>query len=506
MNTHLRMYDSTGAVIAWVAEWAGPFEGGLTLAMKYAWANSLNGAAASKAICGKTLVQNHALRRHGRSFLIPGWSRSALLDQQPSIGALIARRDMNRYAGRWSEQLASDEHFRYCPDCIRLGYQSILFQVDALISCPFHRSKLLSECHSCGASSPRFALKKEVMATPFCCPACGAAYGEKFNPHDWKCTDLHTKVLGPLLPLVRFLLRVKRIKLEWSNWQEWFGPWLGAVEEREKRIATFMVLRRMVPTPGLDESMFAHLTRSISISGGREFVAVVSESTNSGSKHRSHRQIYKSIRRHLFKVLPRHVDRWRLLNPNSDQIELRNDILWLSLKKCPYLQAVWLWRIRYEHAETVVVGHPLQNRELSLRDAARNWPWQGAGDDSVWAHYVLVGFHAAAEIVSEWWERASAHAADCSDQARLMELYVEFANLLSTSRLPVPPRITTVLRTDHSPMGATALFVVGPTSGMERLAMCCKCSASQTAGTVDSESNNKAANVPKCDLWNTEVR
>ena len=505
MKTPLRMYDSTGAVIAWVADWVGPFEGGLTLAMKYAWANSLNGAMASKTICGKTLVQAHAQRRHGRSFLVPGWSRVALLNQQPSSGALIARRDMSRYAGRWSEQLASDEHFRYCPECIQLGYQSLLFQVDALMSCPVHRSTLLSACRSCGASTPRFALNAEVMGTPFCCPTCGAAYGKKFDPHVWRCTDSHTRMLGSLLPLVRFLLRAKRTKLEWLNWQEWFGPWLGAMEEREKRIATFMVLRRIVPTPGMDESIFAQPTRPLSVSGGRGSAAVVSDSANSGSEYRSRRQIYKSIRRHLFKVLPRHVDR-RQLKPNSDQTELRNDILWLSLKKCPYLQAVWLWRIRFEHAETVVFGHSLQKRELSLRDAAMNWPWQGAGDDSVWGGYVLAGFHAAAEIVSDWWERASAHAAASSDQARWMELYVEFANLLSPSRLPVPPRITTVFRTHPSPMGATALFVVGPTSGMERLAMCCKCTAPQTAASVDTERNNKAANVPTFDVANAEVR
>lgn len=171
------------------------------------------------------------------------------------------------------------------------------------MSCPFHRSTLLSACGSCGASTPRYALTMEVMANPFCCPTCGAPYGAKFDPRNWRCTDLHTKVLEPMLPLVRFLLRAKRAKLEWLNWQEWFGPWLGAAEEREKRIATFDVLRQIVPTPRLDESMFAQLARPISISRGKGYVATVSESGNSDTKRRSQRQIYKSIRRHLFKVL-----------------------------------------------------------------------------------------------------------------------------------------------------------------------------------------------------------
>lgn len=494
MSTPMRMYDATGAVIAWVADWVGPFEGGLTLAMKYAWANSLDGAAASKTICGKTLVPNHSQRQHGRSFLLPRWSRVARLDQQPSIGALISRGDINRYTSRWGEQLASDTYFRYCPECIQSGYQSLLFQVDALMSCPFHRTALLSVCRRCGASTPRFALTAEAIANPFCCPACGAAYGKRFDPRDWKCASLHEQVRGALLPLVRFLLQTKRTKLEWVHWQEWFGPWLGEVEEREKRIATFSVLRRIVPTAGLDDTVLALPARPLGISSGKGCVTVPAESAEAGIDGRSRRQIYKAIRRHQIKILPRHVPRRRLLNPESGEAELKNDILWLSLEKCPYLQAVWLWRLRFENAETVVPAHSLRSRELSLRGSAENWPWRGGGDDSVWAHYVLAGFHAAAEIVSDWWERALAHAgARDTEKARSLELYVEFANLLSPSRLPVPSRIAAVFETRQPPRSGTALYIVAPTNGMERLSTCCRCELSpndETAGIKDADAAN----------------
>jgi hypothetical protein len=469
------MYDTTGTPIAWVAEWVGPHEGGMTLAMKYAWANALDGTAASKSICGKSLVQSHSQRRHGRSFLVPGWSRVARLNPQPTIGALIARRDMNRYVGRWDQQLASDTYIRYCPDCIQFGYQSLLFQIDALTCCPLHRIALLSACRRCGSPTPRYALTAETMANPFCCPACGGAYGQKFDPRAWKCTHLHEQVGKTLLPLVRFLLQAKRAKINWVHWQEWFGPWLGEVEEREKRIATCTVLRRIVATSGLDEGMFAPPARPLSVSSGRGFVAMVPQSLSSATDPRSRRQIYKSIRRHLFRLLPRHVVRRQLLFPGQDEIELRSETLWLSLKKCPYLQAVWLWRIRFEQAETVTFAHPSLNRQLSLREAAQNWPWQGAGDDSVWAHYVLAGFHAAAEIVCEWWERATTLAAAAEpDRARSMELYMEFVTLLSPSRLPVPPRVAAVFETRPPGKGAIGLHVVGPTGGMDKLLACCR--------------------------------
>jgi hypothetical protein len=177
----------------------------------------------------------------------------------------------------------------------------------------------------------------------------------------------------------------------------------------------------------------------------------------------------------LFRLLRRHVVRRQLLFPGQDEIELRSETLWLSLKKCPYLQAVWLWRIRFEQAETVTFAHPSLNRQLSLREAAQNWPWQGAGDDSVWAHYVLAGFHAAAEIVCEWWERATTLAAAAEpDRARSMELYMEFVTLLSPSRLPVPPRVAAVFETRPPGKGAIGLHVVGPTGGMDKLLACCR--------------------------------
>lgn len=502
-----QMYDATGSAIAWVTEWIGPLEGGMTLAMKYAWANSLDGAAACKSICGKSLVQSQSQRHHGRSFLVPTWCRVARLNEQPTIGALISRRDMDRYAGRWGLQLASDTYFRYCPECIQFGYQSLLFQIDSLTCCPFHRSALLSACRRCGASTPRYALTAEAMSNSFCCPACGAAYGQKFDPRSWKCADLHEQVAKTLLPLVRFLLMAKRKKIDWVHWQEWFGPWLGEDEEREKRIATCAVLRRIAPTPGLDEGLFVPPARPLAVSKGRGFVAVAPLSSSSATDPRPRRQIYKSIRRHLFKLLPRHVDRRGLLIPRSDEIEMRNDILWLSLKKCPYLQAVWLWRIRFEQAETVVFAHPSRNRQLCLQDAAQNWPWRGAGDDSVWAHYVLAGFHAAAEIVGEWWERASTlAAAPAPDRARSMELYVEFANLLSPSRVPVPPRIAAVFETRQPLHGPTALYVVGPTSGLEKLAACRRCASSVPAGSFGTTSDITPANVSTSDFQEAETR
>lgn len=502
-----RIYDTNGTPIAWVPEWAGPHEGGMTLAMKYAWANALDGVRASKSICGKSLVQHYSPRLHGRSFLVPGWARVVEMGAQPTIGELIGRRDMSRYTGRAGQWLAADTYFRYCPECIQHGYQSILYQIDALKYCPIHGAELLSTCRQCGAPTARYALTAEAMANVFCCPACGSTYGRCFNPGDWKCTALHAHAGQALLPLVRFLILAGRTNIDWVHWDEWFGRWLGEPDQRERRIATCAVLRRLVPHH-LYDGIFAAPLRPISVSSGCGFSSPPTSAVAEPADQHIRRQIYKAIRRHLVKDLPRHVDRRLLLAPKSEEINLRDGMLGMSLNKCPYLQALWLWRARFEQLEALVCLDPLQHPTLSLREVALNWPWEGAADEAGWAHYVLAGFHAAAEIVFEWWSRATAIAALPGGDPgglRSIELYTEFANVLSPSRLPVPPRIAAVFGPRDPRKDLMALYVVGPTGGNEMLRACCRCTQSNSGAFLGEKWNSSPENLREVQYRKAEI-
>lgn len=478
-----KIYDVTSAPIAWVAEWAGPHEGGMTLAMKYAWANALDGASASKSICGKTLVSSYTQRLHGRSFLTPGWARAALVDRKPSIGALIARSNIERYAGRWGQWLASDKCFRYCPECIHIGYQSLLYQIDALALCPLHRTPLLSACPRCAAPTSRYALTADAMTNPFCCPGCGAPYGGKFDPRAWRCTRFHREASSSLRPLARFLLQLDRRDFDWLHWDEWFGPWLGEVEQREKRVATFNVLGRII-THQIDQELFTAPERPLSVRKGRAMASTVSIRVPPLPNSPAYYSIYKSIRRYLFKRVSTYIGRHVRIGATSHEVNLRSDILWLSLRKCPFMQTVWLWRLRFEQIRSVEPFQASQRQWLPLREDAQNWPWKGGGDDTAFAHYVLTSFHTAAEIVSDWWEKASRLASSPPTDpgnARSMELHMEFANLLSPSRLPVPPRITAVFGPNCARKAERALYVVGPENGFEKLQTCHRLDSSNVA-------------------------
>jgi hypothetical protein len=469
-----QIYDVTSAPIAWVADWVGPHEGGMTLAMKYVWANALDGPSASKSICGKTLVSNYSQRVHGRSFLTPGWARTASVGRMPSIGALIARRNIERYAGRWGQWLASDKCFRYCPECIRVGYQSLLYQVDALALCPLHRTPLLSACPGCATPTPRYALTVDAMTNPFCCPGCGTPYGGKFDPRSWRCGSFHKEASSSLRPLTQFLLQLDRNDFDWLHWDAWFGPWLGEVEQREKRVATFDVLSRII-RHRIDQELFTTPQRTLSVLKGRAVASTARSRVPLPSDSQTHYSIYKAIRRHFLKRLSDQLGRRLRFDSGSTEINLRSEILWLSLKKCPYLQALWLWRLRFEQLESAKPLTVSRRQKLPLREDAQNWPWKGGGDEAAFAYYVFTSFHTAAETVSDWWEKASRFASlPLTDQgnARSMELHMEFANLLSPSRLPVPPRITAVFGPGGSRQTERALYVVGPKHGFEKLQAC----------------------------------
>jgi hypothetical protein len=53
-----------------------------------------------------------------------------------------------------SEQVVFENayEFRYCPECLRFGYHSLMHQVPWLGRCPLHGAQLRTGCHRCGAA------------------------------------------------------------------------------------------------------------------------------------------------------------------------------------------------------------------------------------------------------------------------------------------------------------------------------------------------------------------
>lgn len=58
--------------------------------------------------------------------------------------------------GRWmpfqcdAGVLAAQHHFRFCPECLRFGYHTLLHQLPWISRCPWHGAQLRTECLRCG--------------------------------------------------------------------------------------------------------------------------------------------------------------------------------------------------------------------------------------------------------------------------------------------------------------------------------------------------------------------
>ena len=70
-------------------------------------------------------------------------------------------------------------HLRYCPDCLSIGYHSMVFQHWALGSCPLHGVRLLERCPNC--SEPIKITGALISRDPFACPRCGHFFLHDFS-------------------------------------------------------------------------------------------------------------------------------------------------------------------------------------------------------------------------------------------------------------------------------------------------------------------------------------
>ncbi len=71
--------------------------------------------------------------------------------------------------------------FRYCRQCLTLGFHSVRYQMFSENRCPAHSRSLETQCHGCGGESPYF-LNACLIGSPYRCTRCGALYGKGHPP------------------------------------------------------------------------------------------------------------------------------------------------------------------------------------------------------------------------------------------------------------------------------------------------------------------------------------
>jgi hypothetical protein len=71
--------------------------------------------------------------------------------------------------------------FRYCRQCVGLGYHSVTYQMFSENRCPAHQRMLEAQCRHCGCETP-YILNAHLIGSPYRCAWCGALFGSRSPP------------------------------------------------------------------------------------------------------------------------------------------------------------------------------------------------------------------------------------------------------------------------------------------------------------------------------------
>ena len=193
---------STPHKAIWNPEWVSPYESSLYVLVKYIRANL------GRNCDWKTDVFSPKVDKPS---LLTG---AGVVKPLPTFlpGAAVHRGILSTYAPRWRCKLNVRDHFRFCPDCLALGYHSIFYQLVALVRCPVHGVPLVSSCTQCHESTPRCEPKWYAIDREYRCYRCVTNEPMEALPQkDWALPRSMRKFFGQkLTPLAEWLVRTER--------------------------------------------------------------------------------------------------------------------------------------------------------------------------------------------------------------------------------------------------------------------------------------------------------
>ncbi len=449
---------------AWISEWEKPYESGLSLLLKFSWANCASASDVCHFVFAKRALQSINVKRQGRSLLDLSWDDRQREPDVPHLQRLCHAGSFAQIANRWHSMLASDTRVRFCPDCLATGFHSSFFQIDALRTCPLHGVPLQEKCANCGASTPPFAVVKGLFDEPFHCIQCGSLYTSPgILSNTWGSKIFDANIRRALKPIADWIAAISSSGIKWDQWERWDFPLSSMTEAADRRKATARLLTCLF-TPTFDSACLGADIPEFPIYLGHPFrpelKQVLSHSFKGYAQEVKERLcIYRAIRRHLERQL--HLPHLRSKErqgardaPWSEFV--RNDVFFPKAGVCIRSQALIFWRFRMEE-------FPIYENPGPLRLSTLNWPQNGVTDYAAWAGFVLASYHAAVATLAAWNRRAAElEQEEPQNDARVRqrELHREFAPLLDIRILPTFPSVSALEIPATS--GEDKLAAVGP--------------------------------------------
>lgn len=155
----------------WRDDWSSGFDSSYSLLMKFALLNQVPAKEIAKVFVSYDCGKRSAICTRPNVDL----RDSSVFDRGALERTLRISADQVRAAFLLdllpTSSLHSSEYLRWCAQCLRQGFHSSLFQIAATAYCPIHQTALIANCQACSAQIP-YRLTSTTFAKPFCCPSC----------------------------------------------------------------------------------------------------------------------------------------------------------------------------------------------------------------------------------------------------------------------------------------------------------------------------------------------
>jgi hypothetical protein len=325
----------------WNKNWILPFESPWSILQKFQYTNVLRDTDIFKTLGGERIRKKKS----------PLWSQmdrklidlNAFDDDRSKAILNISIKELNdqhysRLLGSENLNLVYtyfDRELRYCPECLKNGYHSILHQFKLFELCSVHNQAIQNQCPSCHSTIP-YELNEKHFKEPFQCK-CGHSFIEK----DY------------LFKLLSFATELKEQNIKFKNKE--IKKWMSLTDAKRNQLKTIYFSREL-----LDEQSGESKNNSIL----KNFLTAIEASENCKSvqtpkiytinKSNSINRCYKDAFFYdknkeiyfstvaIYKSIARHI-RNQLIKEHKDCIKRLNRRV-ADPKFCPFALAYLQWK------------------------------------------------------------------------------------------------------------------------------------------------------------------
>lgn len=374
-------------MVTWQPSLIAPLSSALAVSQTLGWLNLRSPA----------MLINSLFRSGGRGRGCRGSAARELIDQNPSLShpaktsihqMLIDGAVLHRW-GSLAKLICSLSELRACPECLAVGYHSVVHQVTGPTQCPIHAVPISRQCWHCGAALPPYFFNGPRRA--FACLHCRRSCLREVNP------ELVQAIHANLMPLDRWLSAVAALGYDWVGLVK--GPFTSEWKQQGPLLAPATLLwclHLLRPYPAAD-SAFGLRPQGLAL---RTITPPLADSKpHCRQLVALAKCLRRHVRRHRLRGHRQCVRQASLLAPHS-----RARSIGFSKDTCPYAQAYHAWlrhapygyprpddgdvcQISDHHAYAQAWGHAYLSTFISLLDAASHGALQtGAGAWYMEAH------------------------------------------------------------------------------------------------------------------------